>query len=547
VITGVGDADHLTLGGSVVLDGAFTAAEANLTRGADATVASGASLTVDDAFSLADYANLAVAGTTTVSNALVEGKGNQISVSSGGTLAVGAVAQNGNAGSYMVSGGVFTDQGDFSGDYTGVSVDGGAFTVGGAATLGHSWVSASGSGTIALASLANTADIGDALDNVFIVDPSSSIEIGGASAALGGQFVLDNGQTLSGGGWITAPEIVINGSLEVQSGDSETLYGALSGGGTAQIDANATLTLDKPKGAGGAPAILFNGSGAGLGLSAATLASGQLPSTIQNFVAGDTIDLSGLGGASVQSSGIDGDGNLVVQIAGAQNGVDVTDQLTFAGTTLEGTISVTDSADGTYVETSVICFCPGTLIRTPDGEAAVEDLRRGDLVLTSAGESRPVSWIGVRAIATRFADPLRCWPIRVKAGALDENVPARDLLLSPDHALLVGGVLIHAGALVNGVSILRETEVSELFTYYHVELDDHALILAENAPAETFVDNVDRLGFDNWAEHEALWPEGKPIVEMPYPRAKAHRQVPAAVRALIAARAQVANPATAAA
>ena len=77
-----------------------------------------------------------------------------------------------------------------------------------------------------------------------------------------------------------------------------------------------------------------------------------------------------------------------------------------------------------------------------------------------------------------------------------------------------------------------------MFVYYHVELDDHSLILAENTPAETFVDNVDRLNFDNWAEHEALYPEGKPIVELPYPRAKSRRQVPVDIRVAIAARAE---------
>ena len=106
-------------------------------------------------------------------------------------------------------------------------------------------------------------------------------------------------------------------------------------------------------------------------------------------------------------------------------------------------------------------------------------------------------------------------------------------MVSPDHALLIDDILIQAGALVNGASIVREIPVAETFVYYHVELAEHALILAENAPAETFVDNVDRMGFDNWAEHEALFPDGKPIAEMPYPRAKARRQVPARIRAAL--------------
>jgi hypothetical protein len=85
---------------------------------------------------------------------------------------------------------------------------------------------------------------------------------------------------------------------------------------------------------------------------------------------------------------------------------------------------------------------------------------------------------------------------------------------------------------------VRETTVPRVFVYYHVELDDHSLIVAENTPVETFVDNVDRLNFDNWVEHQALYPEGKSINELPYPRAKAHRQVPVNIRVMLAERAQ---------
>src|SRR5207247_1066227 len=93
------------------------------------------------------------------------------------------------------------------------------------------------------------------------------------------------------------------------------------------------------------------------------------------------------------------------------------------------------------------------------------------------------------------------------------------------------------GALVNGSSIVRETDVPAAFTYYHLETEDHSLILAENAPAETFVDNVDRQRFDNFAEYQALYPQGHAIAELPYPRAKAHRQVPSAIRQRLAGRA----------
>jgi hypothetical protein len=105
--------------------------------------------------------------------------------------------------------------------------------------------------------------------------------------------------------------------------------------------------------------------------------------------------------------------------------------------------------------------------------------------------------------------------------------------------LLVDGVLVQAGALVNGASILRDRAMPEFFTYYHVELATHELILAEGVPAETFVDNVDRLGFDNWADHQAQFGDAE-ITEMPYPRAKSARQLPTAIRARLAILAEAA-------
>jgi hypothetical protein len=186
-----------------------------------------------------------------------------------------------------------------------------------------------------------------------------------------------------------------------------------------------------------------------------------------------------------------------------------------------------------------LCFFAGTLIRTPDGEVAVESLKPGDRVVTTDGRSVGVDWLGIQTISLKFADKLRVLPIRIKAGALAENVPSRDLLVSPDHAILVEGALIQAGALVNGSSVSREANVPTTFTYYHVEVEDHSLILAENTPSETFVDNVDRLAFDNWAEHEALYPNGKNVRELPYPRAKSHRQVPVSTRKMLSTRAHL--------
>ena len=97
--------------------------------------------------------------------------------------------------------------------------------------------------------------------------------------------------------------------------------------------------------------------------------------------------------------------------------------------------------------------------------------------------------------------------------------------------MFLDGILVQAGAMVNGTSIVREGNMPTQFTYYHIETAEHNLILAEGAPTETFVDNVDRMAFDNWAEYEGLQNGAEAIVEMDYPRAKSARQVPARLRA----------------
>jgi len=177
-----------------------------------------------------------------------------------------------------------------------------------------------------------------------------------------------------------------------------------------------------------------------------------------------------------------------------------------------------------------ICFMAGTRITTPGGDAAVETLAAGDLVTLSGGGTAPIRWIGRQTIDLAKADPMRVLPVRIPAGTLGESMPSRDLLVSPDHALLLDGVLVHAGALVDGELIRRETAVPTTFVYYHIELADHALILAEGVPAETYVDNVDALGFDNAEEREAI-ADGAPLGEMTLPRAKSRRQLPPALRA----------------
>jgi|HubBroStandDraft_1064217.scaffolds.fasta_scaffold75733_3 collagen type I/II/III/V/XI/XXIV/XXVII alpha len=142
------------------------------------------------------------------------------------------------------------------------------------------------------------------------------------------------------------------------------------------------------------------------------------------------------------------------------------------------------------------CFLAGTLIATARGEIAVQNLRPGDHATLHDNRTAPVTWIGRRYIDCRLhPEPRKVWPVRVRAGAFGDDVPRRDLFLSPDHAVFAGNVLIPIKHLINGTTI-EQVPIDDV-TYFHIELPRHDLLLAEGLLAESYLDTGDRSNFTN--------------------------------------------------
>jgi hypothetical protein len=156
----------------------------------------------------------------------------------------------------------------------------------------------------------------------------------------------------------------------------------------------------------------------------------------------------------------------------------------------------------------VSCFVTGTRISTERGEVAVEDLCEGDRVqVVLGGPAEPVVWIGHRTVDCRHhPEPHKVWPVRIAADAFGVGRPARELWLSPDHAVYIGDVLIPVKYLINGTSI-AQVMVDEV-TYYHVELPSHSVLLAEGLAAESYLDvSANRSNFTNGDGAIALYPD----------------------------------------
>jgi Hint domain-containing protein/hemolysin type calcium-binding protein len=165
----------------------------------------------------------------------------------------------------------------------------------------------------------------------------------------------------------------------------------------------------------------------------------------------------------------------------------------------DGTVYYTDGSTLVFEEIENIsfipCFTPGARIATPTGLVPVEALKVGDMVITRDNGQQPIRWIGSKAISSQQLDlrPQLC-PILIRKGALGRDLPDRDMMVSPNHRILVSDertnllfqepeVLVAAKHMLNDTGILQENRAT---TYIHMLFDQHEVVLSNGTWTESF-------------------------------------------------------------
>jgi autotransporter passenger strand-loop-strand repeat protein len=336
-------------------------------------------------------------------------------------------------------------------------------------------------------------------------DTNALVLAGGLETVSGTATGDDVAGTLN----VNATGVVNNATVESGGAINLTIKGAqannitVKAGGLLAINGNAavngvtlqggTFELQSPKAETGATGSInfVSGFNSTLQIDQAQPTVPTFGPTLTGFAAGDTVDLKGLtfAGASLSTT-TNGANTTVTVTGGASTG---SQTFTFSNVAPGSLALAQDAAGGTEI---VACYVSGTAIRTTHGDVAVENLQVGHFVLTATGEPRAIRWIGHRTIdCSRSARPNTTIPVRIAAHAFAPNRPSRDLFVSPGHAIgvtVMDEVLIPAVALINGATITQD--VVETVTYWHVELDSHDMLVAENLPAESYLD-MDNRGF----------------------------------------------------
>jgi hypothetical protein len=300
------------------------------------------------------------------------------------------------------------------------------------------------------------------------------LDISSTASVAAGQsltFDIDNGATLQFDGAVNS------GTIDFTSGN-----GLLTLTGT-QVGQNGTLTNG---GTFGAPISGMVGGSTGIAIK---LATGSVQPTL-----------------SAQLLNATPSGATLEIIDGASNTFNFNLLGNYIG---ESATVVSLGAAGAQIELSV-CFASGTAILTEQGETPVEAIKAGDSVMAlvdGVPTDRIVKWAGERTLdLTRHPKRELAAPVRFLKGALGDNLPHRDLVVSPDHCMFIDGGLIPAKLLVNGMTIVRDLDAATV-TYHHIELEQHGILIAEGVASESYLDTGNRAFFANAGLATLLHPD----------------------------------------
>ena len=322
---------------------------------------------------------------------------------------------------------------------------------------------------------------GDSLDNKGSITAAAGALEDDANTTNEGSIAISNGDDNNN----VFAGLTNTGTLTVSGHGTAVEFFALDNTGTISVGDEATLEIESSVRALGTVSFLDD-----VGTLSLDGVIGSASGTLQLFQRGDAIDLGGDGYS------VDHDDNTITL---EQNG-DIVDSFALTGQDYtDASFTLTANSNGEVLTTDAPCFCAGTRILTDQGERAVEDLALGDLVVTRQGGIEtlmPVRWIGRRRVmVAQHPEPEHVLPIRIARDAVAPGLPVRDLHVSPDHALYVDGLLIQARQLVNHMTITHDRSHASV-TYYHVELDCHAILIADGMPCESYLDSGNRAQFD---------------------------------------------------
>ena len=164
----------------------------------------------------------------------------------------------------------------------------------------------------------------------------------------------------------------------------------------------------------------------------------------------------------------------------------------------------------TYSGSDLTCFLSGSMIETSDGLVAVEELTIGSEIITFNNGIeilRRVTWAGHAHCTVRPYLPLdqAGYPVRILKDAVSDGVPFKDMLITAEHCLFFDGKFVPARMLVNGRSIFYDTSITS-YDYYHIETEEHSVIMADGMLTESYLDTGNRSAFRQAGEVVSLTP-----------------------------------------